>query len=99
MKLDNKIAAITAVAGLINTDGSTKVNRKALQDLAAVATGPDATVEDQQAIAGLVALARPDMLENIKLFSETVETYLGDASPEFKQQILFTMMDIHYGLA
>lgn len=99
MKLESKINAVSVVSGLINPEENGGL-RKVLSDIAAITYGDDVTDEDRQAIAGLVSLARPDMLENIKLFSETIETYIGDAAtPEAKQQILFGMMDIHYGLA
>lgn len=99
MKLEAKINAINAVSALINPEENGGL-LKVLSDIAAITFGEDVTDEDRQAIAGLVSLARPDMMENIRLFSETIETYIGDAAtPEAKQQILFGMMDIHYGLA
>lgn len=93
MKFENKIAVIAALTDLASGENT----GKALNEIALLSTGEDATPEDQAFIATLVEDVRPDIKETFVQFQAMVEASFPDADAEFKREVLFTMMDLHYG--
>lgn len=93
MKFENKLAVVNALADLAS-GGNTA---KALDEIARLSCGEDSTAEDQEVIAFFVATTRPDIKETFDAFHTLVEESMPSADADFKREVLFTMMDLHYG--
>lgn len=93
MKFENKLAVVVALSELASGENTAK----ALDDIARLSSGEDATAEDQEVIAGFVAATRPDIKETFDQFHALVESSMPYADADFKREVLFTMMDLHYG--